>query len=94
MSQDDDPVETREWLDALESVIEYEGVERAEYLLGKLSDRASRSGAPMPYAITTPFRNTIHHTDEAPNARRYVHGTPHTFAGCVGMRWSWYCVRT
>jgi pyruvate dehydrogenase E1 component len=65
MSQDDDPVETREWLDALESVIEYEGVERAEYLLGKLSDRASRSGAPMPYAITTPFRNTIHHTDEA-----------------------------
>ncbi|PAU80466.1 pyruvate dehydrogenase (acetyl-transferring), homodimeric type [Halovibrio salipaludis] len=65
MSQDDDPVETREWLEALESVIEYEGVERAEYLLSKLSDRATRAGTPMPYAITTPFRNSIQPTDEA-----------------------------
>ena len=65
MHQDEDPTETSEWLEALESVIEYEGVERAQYLLSKLSDRASLHGTPMPYAITTPFRNTIHHGNEA-----------------------------
>jgi len=64
MRQDEDPTETREWLEALESVIEYEGVERAKYLLSKLSDRASRHGMPMPYAITTPFRNTINPENE------------------------------
>lgn len=65
MREDEDPVETREWLEALESVIEYEGIERAEYLLSKLSDRATRAGTPMPYAITTPFRNSIQPIDEA-----------------------------
>ncbi|MEQ6884655.1 pyruvate dehydrogenase (acetyl-transferring), homodimeric type [Salicola sp. Rm-C-2C1-2] len=64
MSQDDDPVETREWLDALASVIQNEGVERAEYLLGKLSDKASRAGTLMPHAMTTPFRNSIQPSDE------------------------------
>jgi pyruvate dehydrogenase E1 component len=32
---DQDPQETREWLDALAAVIEEEGVERAHYLLEK-----------------------------------------------------------
>ncbi|WP_166263211.1 pyruvate dehydrogenase (acetyl-transferring), homodimeric type [Marinobacter caseinilyticus] len=59
MYQDDDPVETSEWLDALESLIEQEGVDRAKYILERLSQRASRDGTELPYAITTPFRNTI-----------------------------------
>jgi pyruvate dehydrogenase E1 component len=59
MYQDDDPIETSEWLDALESMIEHEGVERAKYILERLSERASRDGTQLPYSINTPFRNTI-----------------------------------
>ena len=40
-SADADPVETREWLDALESVIQREGPERAHYLLEQLLDEVS-----------------------------------------------------
>ncbi len=48
MHQDVDPQETKEWIDALESVLEEEGVERAHYLLEKLIDKARRSGAHLP----------------------------------------------
>ncbi len=65
MYQDEDPVETSEWLDALESLIEQEGVERAKYILERLSERASRDGTELPYSITTPFRNSIPVTQEA-----------------------------
>lgn len=65
MYQDDDPTETSEWLDALESLIENEGVERAKYILERLSERASRDGTELPYSITTPFRNTIPVTQQA-----------------------------
>ncbi|MDV2080543.1 pyruvate dehydrogenase (acetyl-transferring), homodimeric type [Marinobacter xestospongiae] len=65
MYQDEDPVETSEWLDALESLIEQEGVDRAKYILERLSERASRDGTELPYSITTPFRNSIPVTQEA-----------------------------
>jgi pyruvate dehydrogenase E1 component len=57
--------ETREWLDALESVLENEGVDRANFLLERLSARMSKTGARLPYTITTPYRNTIPSTQEA-----------------------------
>ena len=41
---DPDSLETQEWLDALEAVLEREGPERAQYLLEKLVDKARRSG--------------------------------------------------
>ncbi|MFN3580748.1 MAG: pyruvate dehydrogenase (acetyl-transferring), homodimeric type, partial [Pseudomonas sp.] len=60
MKQDDiDPLETQEWLDSLESVLDNEGEDRAHYLMTRLGELASRSGTPLPYAITTPYRNTI-----------------------------------
>ncbi|WP_166257825.1 pyruvate dehydrogenase (acetyl-transferring), homodimeric type [Marinobacter salicampi] len=65
MYQDEDPVETSEWLDALESLIEQEGVERAKFIMERLSERASRDGTELPYSITTPFRNTIPVTNES-----------------------------
>ncbi len=65
MYQDDDPTETSEWLDALESLMENEGLERAKFILERLSERASRDGTELPYSITTPFRNTIPVTQEA-----------------------------
>lgn len=56
---DNDPQETLEWLDALESVLDNEGVERAHFLLEKLIDKARRSGAHLPYSAKTAYLNTI-----------------------------------
>ncbi len=56
---DHDPQETREWLDALEAVLEREGPERAHYLLEHLIDKARRSGAYLPYRANTAYINTI-----------------------------------
>ena len=39
-----DSLETQEWLDALSSVIENEGTERAHFLLEAMIDQARRSG--------------------------------------------------
>jgi pyruvate dehydrogenase E1 component len=59
MLNDVDPVETREWLDALESVLAFEGTDRARFLLGELAAEGRRRGAPAPYSATTPYLNTI-----------------------------------
>jgi len=57
---DVDELETQEWLDALEAVIEQEGgPERIHYLLGRLIDKARRSGANLPYDSSTQYVNTI-----------------------------------
>jgi pyruvate dehydrogenase E1 component len=57
--RDTDPIETREWIDALAGVIEVEGAERARYLLEQVLDSARRRGAPVPYSANTPYLNTI-----------------------------------
>ncbi len=56
---DHDPIETQEWIDSLESVLEAEGVERAHYLLESMIEKARRSGAHLPYDATTAYLNTI-----------------------------------
>jgi len=61
---DQDPTETKEWLDSIESVIREEGPERARYLLGRLSELATRNGLPLLHSIRTPFRNTIPVSEE------------------------------
>ena len=63
--QDLDSVETQEWLDALESVLDQEGEDRAHYLLTRMGELATRSGTQLPNAITTPYRNTIPVSHEA-----------------------------
>lgn len=63
---DANPQETTEWVDALEAVIKNEGMDRAHYILKQLSDHSTRTGSQLPYALTTPFRNTIPVQDEAP----------------------------
>jgi pyruvate dehydrogenase E1 component len=59
MRNDVDPAETSEWRDALESVLEFDGADRAYFLLEELNDKARRSGAPVPYSANTPYLNTI-----------------------------------
>ncbi len=56
---DSDELETQEWLEALDAVIEREGPERAHFLLEKLIDKSRRSGANLPYRATTGYVNTI-----------------------------------
>jgi len=56
---DVDPQETREWLEALESVLEREGPDRVHFLLEKLVDKARSSGAYIPFNANTAYLNTI-----------------------------------
>ncbi|MCW4149543.1 pyruvate dehydrogenase (acetyl-transferring), homodimeric type [Halomonas sp. 18H] len=64
--EDLDPVETQEWLDSLESVLDREGEDRARYLMTRLADRYRRDGMQVPFSVTTPHRNTIPVHREAP----------------------------
>ena len=64
-SKDIDPIETSEWLEALNSVIDEVGIDRASFLLTKLAERINQEGAIPSYNLTTPFRNTISVKDEA-----------------------------
>ena len=64
--QDQDPEETREWLDAIKSVLEVEGAGRAHYLIEQLIDTARRSGAHLPYSPNTAYVNTIPATQQPP----------------------------
>lgn len=61
---DIDQQETREWLDALDSLIKHAGKERASQILYKLAAEGYQQGLQLPSAITTPYRNTIHFTQE------------------------------
>ena len=65
-ANDDDASETREWLDALEAVLELEGPERAHFLLEALIDKARREGAHIPYSANTAYLNTIPPHQEEP----------------------------
>src|SRR6185295_11495718 len=56
---DSDPQETREWIDALEGVLEAEGPDRAHFLIETLIDKARRSGAYLPFSASTAYINTI-----------------------------------
>ncbi|MEP6609263.1 MAG: pyruvate dehydrogenase (acetyl-transferring), homodimeric type [Burkholderiaceae bacterium] len=58
-ANDPDALETAEWLDALETVIEREGPQRAHFLLEALIDKARRSGTDIPYSPNTAYINTI-----------------------------------
>jgi pyruvate dehydrogenase E1 component len=56
---DVDPQETREWLEALDAVVEHDGADRAKHLLERVVGHAQVSGAAPAPAGTTPYLNTI-----------------------------------
>ncbi|MGX4640765.1 pyruvate dehydrogenase (acetyl-transferring), homodimeric type [Massilia sp. SYSU DXS3249] len=58
-ANDPDTLETQEWLQALEAVIENEGTDRAHYLMERLVDLARRRGAHIPFSSNTAYVNTI-----------------------------------
>jgi pyruvate dehydrogenase E1 component len=66
MLVDPDPAETMEWLAALDSVLEFEGADRAEQLLDSLLAEGRRRQVPVPYSAATPYLNTIPPEREQP----------------------------
>jgi len=63
---DIDPEETEDWIRGLASVLETDGVERAQYLMERLIDSMRRSGVHLPYRTTTAYLNTIAKAAEKP----------------------------
>ena len=56
---DDDPIETREWLDSIDAVVRYRGPERALFLLQKLETRLRDQGVSALQPPYSAYRNTI-----------------------------------
>ena len=59
MPEDLDPRETQEWLESLDSVVEFDGADRAAFLLEQLHEEARKRAVPVPYTANTPYLNTI-----------------------------------
>ncbi|MBI5659366.1 MAG: pyruvate dehydrogenase (acetyl-transferring), homodimeric type [Nitrosomonadales bacterium] len=56
---DPDQQETQEWLDALASVLEREGPQRAHFLIEQMIAQARLAGTDLPISASTPYLNTI-----------------------------------
>ena len=56
---DSDPIETSEWLDSLDAVVETHGKNRARYLLSRLLERAREAQVSFPATVSTPYVNSI-----------------------------------
>jgi pyruvate dehydrogenase E1 component len=63
---DIDPLETREWIEALDALIETEGAERATFLLRRLLQHARARRVPLPQVLATPYVNTIGLDEQPP----------------------------
>ena len=59
LKQDLDPVETREWIEALNAIIGVDGTDRAHFILERLVDETRRAGGHLPFPLTTEYVNTI-----------------------------------
>ncbi len=59
INNDIDPIETREWMDALQSVVNLDGSERAAFILQELLNHANAEGINLTAAMNTPYKNTI-----------------------------------
>lgn len=65
-NSDIDKQETQEWVDSIASVIKNQGLDRAQFLLKCLVNKATESGEPLPPdVLNTPYRNTIPVSAEA-----------------------------
>src|SRR5499426_1247831 len=59
-------LETREWLESLDYVLQSGGPARVSKLLRELSDHARRHGVKQPFTANTPYINTIPASDQPP----------------------------
>ena len=63
---DSDPIETKEWVDSLKSLIEINGPPRAHFILENLIAYARRNGVRMPFKPSTDYINTISLSEQKP----------------------------
>src|ERR1700694_3873039 len=63
---DVDPLETGEWIEALDALIANEGPERATFLLRRLLQHARARRVPLPQVLATPYINTIGLAEQPP----------------------------
>ena len=63
---DIDPAESNEWLEAINSVIKAEGIERAQFLLEQVIEEALANGVDLPTGIHSRYCNTIPLSEENP----------------------------
>ena len=61
---DIDPVETKEWTDSLDALVNAQGNERARFIVSKLLERAQELRVGIPATVTTPYLNTIPAEDQ------------------------------
>ena len=62
--EDLDPLQTKEWLEAMNNVISYDGKDRALYIINQLVRQANKFGINLPSLNVTPYCNTIAPQDE------------------------------
>jgi pyruvate dehydrogenase E1 component len=62
---DADPLETREWLEAFDTLVQAEGRERATFLLLKLLEHARARRVPLPPVLNTPYKNSVALAEQA-----------------------------
>ena len=74
---DIDPVETAEWLESLEYILESRGPERAAFLIQTLRNRAQQEGVELPPSTVTPYINTIPADKQPAYAGKSRDRTPH-----------------
>jgi pyruvate dehydrogenase E1 component len=63
---DADPLETAEWIEALDALIAAEGADRATFLLRRLLQHARARRVPLPRVLATPYVNTIALAEQPP----------------------------
>ena len=61
---DIDPVETKEWVDSLDTLVSSQGKVRARYIVAKLLERAQELQVGTPPMVSTPYVNTIPPEDQ------------------------------
>ena len=76
-----DPIETRDWLQAIESVIREEGVERAQYLIDQLLAEARKGGVNVAAGTgISNYINTIPVEEQPEYPGNLGTGTPYSFS--------------
>src|SRR5260370_7651427 len=59
-------LETREWLESLDYVLQSGGPSRVSRLLRELADHARRGGVKQPFTANTPYINSIPAAEQPP----------------------------
>jgi pyruvate dehydrogenase E1 component len=65
-THDTEPVETQEWLDSVDAVVDSDGPDRMGFLLERVVEHAESKGVPVTAGLSTPYVNTIPPEDEVP----------------------------